>query len=181
MLYSHTFDADTHGHTPPLSSCGTCKPTDEYPYCTVGPCSWGDKVSVLATNGVTSLVASCWLPPKNYGATWLVSGRGKYKYKYKYKCVCVCFILSWLIYFCGRVPAPNGSILCALGTSYPPKVPLYEQRWTTIAPARITQLSPNIYHLLSHPLGLAWVTNGTPSTAINGQATSSPPTQGSLV
>ena len=27
----NTVDADTHGRTPPLSSCGTCYPTDEYP------------------------------------------------------------------------------------------------------------------------------------------------------
>ena len=47
---------------------------------------------------------------------------------------------------------------------------------TNVAPVRIVQLSPNVYHLL----GLAWVTNGTPSTAVNGKAPSSPPAQGSL-
>ena len=54
-------------------------------------------------------------------------------------CVCVfvcvwgggtesgCFVLSWLVYFCGRVPTPNGSIACALGISRTQKVPLYEK------------------------------------------------------
>ena len=35
------FDAVTHGCTPPLSSRGSCKPTDEYPYCTEGAMQLG--------------------------------------------------------------------------------------------------------------------------------------------
>ena len=127
-----------------------------------GPCSWGDKVGVPAANGATSLVAFCWLTPKIMGATWPVSGSGKYKYKYKCVCVFSTELAHLLLWTC-----PNGSISCALGTSYPQKVPLYEQRWTTVAPARIAQLSSNLYHLPPHSLGLAWATNGTPSTAIN--------------
>ena len=36
-----TFDAVTHGRTPPLSSRESCKPTDEYPYCTEGTMQLG--------------------------------------------------------------------------------------------------------------------------------------------
>ena len=32
-------DAVTQGCTPPLSSHGSCKPIDEYPYCTKRPCN----------------------------------------------------------------------------------------------------------------------------------------------
>ena len=49
---------------------GSCKPTNEYPYCTEGPMQLGDKVGVpAAAKGATSLVASCWLAPKIMGAT----------------------------------------------------------------------------------------------------------------
>ena len=34
-------DAVTQGHTPPLSSHGSCKPIDEYPYCTEGAMQLG--------------------------------------------------------------------------------------------------------------------------------------------
>ena len=40
-------DAVTQDHTPPLSSHGSCKPTDEYPYYR-GPCNWEDGVGVPA-------------------------------------------------------------------------------------------------------------------------------------
>ena len=36
--WTDTFDAITHGCTPPLSSRGPCKPTNEYPYCTQSCC-----------------------------------------------------------------------------------------------------------------------------------------------
>ena len=40
-LCTHTYDVITHGRTPPLSSRGSCKPTDEYPYCTEGAMQLG--------------------------------------------------------------------------------------------------------------------------------------------
>ena len=56
-------DAVTQGHTSPLSSHGSCKPIDEYPYCTEGAMQWGNEAGVTAANGATSLVAFCWLTP----------------------------------------------------------------------------------------------------------------------
>ena len=49
--------------TSPLSSHGSCKLIDEYPYCTEGPCNWGDEAGILADNRATCLVVSCWLTP----------------------------------------------------------------------------------------------------------------------
>ena len=57
-------DAVTQGCTPPFSPHGSCKPTDEWPYCTKEALQLGDKANVLAANMATSLVASCWLTPK---------------------------------------------------------------------------------------------------------------------
>ena len=67
--WTDTFDAVTHGRTLPLSSRGSCKPTDEYPTALRGPCSWGDEAGVSAANDATSLVAYCWLTPLTMVAT----------------------------------------------------------------------------------------------------------------
>ena len=69
------FDAITHGHTPPLSSHGSCKPTEEYPYCT-------ERAMQLVSPQpqVLLLLAGC-SPLK------LWEPRG---HKYMYMCVCVC-------------------------------------------------------------------------------------------
>ena len=79
--------------TPPLSSRGSCKPTDKYHYCTEGAMQLGRR-------GHTGLVASSWPTPKIMGATCQSLAVVNVCV-----CVCVCGVLwcVWCVYHCCTV------------------------------------------------------------------------------
>ena len=55
-----------------------------------------------------------------------------------------------------------------------------KQRSTIVSPANHVLWSSAVNHLPPHPLGLSRLRNGRPSTAINGQAPSSPQVKGKV-
>ena len=92
------------------------------------------------------------------------------------------FARSWLISFCCTVSiTPNGVDVCASWLLVSGKRhSRCKQRSTIVSPANHVPWSSAVNHLPTHPLGLSRLRNGRPSTAITGQAPSSPQVQGKV-